>query len=85
MISLLDYTPHFWWLYIQDFKPLSYHLIDRADSYYKLSFTVQFFTDAMIMAGLGFPLLYGALFRTIPVTKFERSLKWLGIGVFGGN
>ncbi|QLE01066.1 glycosyltransferase family 39 protein [Galbibacter sp. BG1] len=82
VFALLLYTPHLFWLYQVDFVPLKYHLFDRADSAYRIKFTLDYLVNCIAVAGLAFPLMYWAFFKVPSKNLFDKALKYLGIGVF---
>ncbi|WP_456868071.1 ArnT family glycosyltransferase [Galbibacter sp. BG1] len=81
-ISLVLYTPHLVWLYQVDFAPLKYHLFDRANSAYRIKFTLDYLVNCIAVAGLCFPLMYFAFYKLPSKDKFDKALKFLGYGVF---
>ncbi|TRZ46293.1 ArnT family glycosyltransferase [Robertkochia solimangrovi] len=79
-IALALCTPHLMWLINNDFVSVKYHLIDRANSHYRISFTLNYLLNALAVAGLAFPLLYYAFIKGRMRTPLERALKWIGYG-----
>ncbi|MCX2678815.1 glycosyltransferase family 39 protein [Galbibacter sp. EGI 63066] len=82
IISLILYVPHLYWLYEVDFAPIQYHLVERANSAYKIDFTTHYLLNCIAVAGIAFPLMYWAFYKTKSKDKFDRALKFLGYGVF---
>lgn len=82
LLALLFYLPHLYWLYEHDFVSVSYHLIERANSAYKLKFTLHYLLNAMALGGLAFPLLYFAVIRSEIKSPFDRALKTVFYGFF---
>ena len=88
VFALLLYTPHLYWLYETDFASLKYHLSGRANSYYRIKFTLDYILNALIVWGFSFPLIYWALYKfTLPggVKKnvFDRALVFSAWGILG--
>lgn len=83
-ISLILYSPHFYWLYQHDFPPISYHFIDRsAEEKFDITRTLIYVVTA-IGCSLGLLSIYlgKALYKFKPTSSFEKSLWWLAIGPF---
>lgn len=84
LISLVLYGPHFYWLYENDFPPLSYHFIDRSAEQ-KFSWTQPFIYIVTALFGATGLLVYYTL-KSIRVVDrsdaFKRSVFWLAIGPF---
>ncbi|WP_335965721.1 glycosyltransferase family 39 protein [Galbibacter sp. PAP.153] len=82
LFSLILYIPHLIWLYEADFAPLRYHLFDRANSAYKIKFTLNYLTNCIAVAGLAFPFMYWSLYALASKDKFDKALKFVAYGVF---
>ncbi|MCM5662151.1 ArnT family glycosyltransferase [Galbibacter mesophilus] len=82
VFGLLLYIPHLWWLSTVDFVPLEYHLFERSNDSYKIKFTTHYLLNCIAVAGLAFPLMYYAFFKVSSKSKFDKALKYLGVGVF---
>ena len=82
IFSLILYLPHLYWLYTQDFASLKYHLFDRANSFYKLRFTIEYLTNFFVVWGFAFPLLYWSLIKSATKNTFEQALKYITYGIF---
>jgi hypothetical protein len=82
IVSLLCYSPHFLWLYENDFVSIKYHLFERPNDAYNFSkYTLGFFVNLVALFGLTFPWVYYALFKTKVSDKFTRALVFLTYGV----
>ena len=81
-ISLLCYSPHFLWLYENDFVSIKYHLFERPNRPYEfLDFTLGYFINIVALFGLTFPWVYQALFKTRATDLFTKSLLYLSYGI----
>jgi len=82
MSSLLCYTPHFIWLYENDFISIKYHLFERPNAAYNFNkYTLGFLINLVAIFGLTFPWIYKALFKTKSTGLFTRALLFLTYGV----
>ncbi len=82
IIALLSYSPHFIWLYENDFVSIKYHLFERPNQAYDFNkFTVGFFVNLIAIFGLTFPVVYWALFKTKAKDDFTKALVFLSYGV----
>ncbi|WP_340077302.1 glycosyltransferase family 39 protein [Leptobacterium sp. I13] len=82
LLAILLYAPHLNWLYETDFVSLRYHLVDRADSQYKLNFTLDYLASFFGIMGVAFPLIYWAFLKHKTQNSFDNALKYLVYGVF---
>ncbi|WP_417362424.1 glycosyltransferase family 39 protein [Galbibacter sp.] len=80
LIGLLLFLPHLNWLYEMDFKPIRYHLFDRANSPWRLKNTLNYPLNVVAVAGLCFPLMYWALYALSSKDKFDKALKFICYG-----
>jgi len=83
-LSLILYSPHFWWLVANDFPPIAYHFVDRsAEEVYSISHTLIYIGTALIaFSGLLFIYIPGAIKSRNRQNLFEISVFWLVIGPF---
>ncbi|WP_375325620.1 ArnT family glycosyltransferase [Flagellimonas sp. GZD32] len=82
VLALICYAPHFWWLYQNDFVSITFHLYERPNQAYKFdSFTLGFFLNLLVIIGLLFYWIYGALFKFKATDKFSKALVYLIYGV----
>ncbi|UNZ00100.1 glycosyltransferase family 39 protein [Zhouia spongiae] len=80
-LSLVFYAPHLWWLSANDFAPLRYHFFDRADSYYKITYTTEYLLGLIGIMGFAFPWIYYSIIKTTNRNSFDRSLKFAVWGI----
>ena len=81
-IALVCYTPHFVWLYENDFVSIKYHLYERPNQAYSFSkFTLGYFVNLIAIFGLMFYWVYLSLFKMKISDKFSKALIYLTYGV----
>lgn len=81
-IALLCYTPHFIWLFENDFVTIRYHLFDRPNAAYSFTkYTLGYFVNLIAIFGLTFPWMYWGLLRTKNTDKFTKALLFLTYGI----
>lgn len=82
VVALACYTPHFVWLYHNDFVTIKYHLFDRPNDPYSFTkYTLGYFVNLIALFGLTFPWIYWSLFKTKEKDKFTRALLFLTYGI----
>lgn len=82
IVAFACYTPHFLWLYENDFVSIKYHLFDRPNQAYNFNkFTLGYFLNLIAIFGFTFPLAYYILYKTKPKDLFERALIFLTYGI----
>lgn len=82
IVALLCYTPHFFWLYENDFVSIKYHLFERPNGAYNFNkYTLGFFVNLVAIFGLTFPWIYKSLYKTKSSTLFTKALLYLTYGV----
>lgn len=82
LCSLACYSPHFLWLYQNDFVSLEYHISERPNQPYSFSgFTLGYLLNLLVNFGLLFPWFYYALFTAKPKDKFTKALVYVTFGV----
>ena len=82
LIALVSYTPHFIWLFNNDFVSIKYHLFERPNRAYEFGdFSLGFFVNLIALFGLTFPWIYRALFKTKKSDKFNSALLFLIYGI----
>lgn len=80
--ALLCYTPHFIWLFQNDFVSIKYHISERPNRGYEFGdFTLGFFVNLIALFGFTFPWIYKALFKTKSTDRFTKALLFLIYGV----
>jgi len=81
VVALFCYTPHFLWLYQNDFVTIKYHLFERPNAPYSFEkYTLGYFMKLVAIFGLTFPWIYWSLFRTKVSDTFTRALLYLVYG-----
>jgi hypothetical protein len=82
LVALLCYSPHFYWLYEQDFVTINYHISERPNGAYSFEkYTLGFFVNLIAIFGLTFPVIYYSLYKTKAKNLFIKSLLYLTYGV----
>ena len=82
VVALLCYTPHFIWLYQNDFVTVNYHLFDRPNDPYNFKkYTLGYIVNLVAIFGLTFPWIYWSLYKTKASDKFTKALLYLTYGV----
>jgi len=81
-VALACYTPHFIWLYENNFIAIKYHLFERPNRAYEFGdFTVGYFVNLVAIFGLTFPWIYRALIKTKEKDLFTNALRYLVYGI----
>jgi hypothetical protein len=81
--ALLLFGPHLYWQYVHGFPSVQFHLFERSDPDYKISFTLDYIAGQLILAGpIAAVLLFWAAFRKKPSGSYERALKYTVIGTY---
>ncbi|MGS2762705.1 ArnT family glycosyltransferase [Sinomicrobium sp. M5D2P9] len=88
VLALALYVPHFYWLHETDYAPLKYHLSGRANSYYRVKFTLNYILNILVVLGFSFPLIYWALYKftrfgDLKNRIFDRALVFVVWGIIG--
>ena len=82
LVALLCYSPHFYWLYEQNFVTINYHISERPNGAYSFEkYTLGFFVNLIAIFGLTFPVIYYSLYKTKAKNLFIKSLLYLTYGV----
>jgi len=82
LVSLLCYTPHFLWLYENDFISIKYHLFERPNRPYEFfDFTLGYFLNLLAIFGLTFPWIYKALIKSKGKDQFNLALLYVSYGI----
>ncbi|MGB7395004.1 MAG: glycosyltransferase family 39 protein [Pricia sp.] len=82
LVALLCYTPHFLWLYEQDFVSIKFHLFERPNAPYSFEkYTLGYFMNLVAIFGLTFPWIYWSLIKTKATDRFTKALLYLTYGV----
>lgn len=81
--ALLLFAPHLWWQYEHGFPSVQFHLFERHNTSYRISFTTDYLAGQLLLAGpiVGWMLLWAAWkYRTTNGT--EKALRFTLIGVY---
>ncbi|NNF19272.1 MAG: glycosyltransferase family 39 protein [Flavobacteriaceae bacterium] len=82
IVALVCYSPHFFWLYENNFVSLKYHLFERPNRAYDFNdFTLGYFINLVALFGLTFPWIYRSLFKSRSENLFQKALLFLVYGV----
>ncbi|WP_067036764.1 ArnT family glycosyltransferase [Allomuricauda sp. CP2A] len=82
ILALICYTPHFVWLYENDFVSITFHLYERPNQAYKFDeFTLGFFLNNIVIIGLLFYWVYSAFFKFKTTDTFSKALIYLVYGI----
>ncbi|MDC6351121.1 glycosyltransferase family 39 protein [Zeaxanthinibacter sp. PT1] len=82
IVALVCYSPHFFWLYENNFVSLKYHLFERPNRAYDFNdFTLGYFINLVALFGLTFPWIYRSLFKSRSKDLFHKALLFLVYGV----
>ncbi len=85
LLSLLFFLPHIWWQYNNDFVTLRYHLLERANRPYLISFTTNYLLGVLLITGPFLSLLLWYVMVKVKVNSpWEQALRFniLGFLVF---
>lgn len=82
ILALVLYTPHLYWLYENNFISLKYHLIERANSSYKLNFTLDYLVSFFVVPGFAFPLIFWSFFKHKSKSVFDKGMLTIVYGIF---
>ncbi|MEE9362579.1 MAG: glycosyltransferase family 39 protein [Cellulophaga sp.] len=81
-VALLCYTPHFIWLFNNDFISIKYHLFERHRGAYNFTgYTLGYFLNLVAIFGFTFPWIYYALYKNKLSDKFTKALVYLIYGI----
>lgn len=82
-VAFVLLLPHFYWQYSHDFPSLSYHLVQRSSSDYRIGKTLEYvFGNIPFHGGLIALTLFIATFFYKSTSTWERILKWNLYGTF---
>ncbi|WP_421801906.1 glycosyltransferase family 39 protein [Flagellimonas sp.] len=82
ILALICYTPHFVWLYQNDFVSITFHLYERPNQAYSFDeFTLGYFLNIIVIIGLLFYWIYSSFFKFKATDKFSKALVYLVYGV----
>ena len=81
-VSGLLFIPHVMWQFNHDFPSIKYHLSERSVGGYKIEYTLNYILSSiLIFAPVAGIVLLWQSFKAKTSDKFERSLKWILVGV----
>ncbi len=81
LATVLLFSPHIYWQFINDFASFKYHLFERSSKSYRLDFTTNHFLNLIAIIGFTFPVVYMAFFKRLHVKNaFEKALRYIVIG-----
>ncbi len=83
IVAFTLFSPHLYWQYQNGFPSVQFHLFERHNTAYRLSFTTDYLAGQLLLAGpiVGWLLLWAAWnYKTASVT--ERALRFTLIGVY---
>ena len=83
LIALILFSPHIYWQYAHGYPSIQYHVRERIDSSYRISFTLDYIFQQLLFAGpLSTIVLFWAVFRRRPGDLVEKALKFTTIGFY---
>ncbi len=82
LTTLLLYSPHLYWQFINDFPSFKYHLFERKEStVYRFRDTYMHLVNMIAIIGFTFPIVYKSLFNNLKTKDtFQKALNFLTIG-----
>lgn len=83
IVAFALFAPHLWWQYQNGFPSVQFHLFERHNTNYRISFTTDYLAGQLLLAGpiVGWLLLWAAWkYRSATIT--ERALRFTLIGVY---
>ena len=82
-IAVLLFIPHLVWQYRHGFPSVQYHLFERNESSYNISYTLVYLAGQILLAGplMGWLFLWSA-FRYKPKDLFLRTLQYCLAGIY---
>lgn len=83
LLVIVYLLPYISWQADNGFPSIRYHLIDSHKTEYNISVTINYILSELAVTGplLGWLFLY-AMLKTKPSGKWEKGLKYSGIGIF---
>lgn len=83
LFGLLLFTPHLLWQYENGFPSFVYHLSERASKPYSIGFTLNHLLNVLVVVGITFPVVYGALWGKRAEGLLERAYQFVIYGFIG--
>ncbi len=83
LIAMALFTPHVVWQYQHGFPSVQYHVFERNEASYNISYTLVYIAGQILLAGplMGWLFLWSA-FRYKPMDFFMRSLQFCMAGIY---
>ncbi|MBA2561921.1 MAG: glycosyltransferase family 39 protein [Chitinophagaceae bacterium] len=83
LIAIVLFTPHLVWQYQHGFPSVQYHLFERNESSYDISYTLVYLAGQILLAGplMGWLFLWSA-FKYKPPDLFQRTLQYCFAGIY---
>ena len=82
-IAFIAFTPHLFWEWNHNWVSFRYHLFESNVDPYKFSYTIEFLTGQILIAGpLAGLILLPAAFLYKTKTLTEKGLKWAMTGIY---
>ncbi|MDA3816671.1 MAG: glycosyltransferase family 39 protein, partial [Prolixibacteraceae bacterium] len=82
LLVIIFLIPHLIWQFNHDFVSFKYHLIDRQNAPYSILLSLEYIVvEFFLMGGLISWILLPKMFGRKPQDKWEKGLKWMGIGI----
>ncbi len=83
LVSIILFLPHLLWQYSNNFPSVQFHLLERSNETYNLSYTLEYiFTQPFVFGPLIGLLILFAAFRYHYKNVFERTLLFNYFGVY---
>lgn len=81
LATIILFSPHLYWQYINDFASIKYHLFERNTKSYRIDYTTNHILNLVAIIGLTFPIVYLAFFKRLKIKdQFEKALRYLVLG-----
>jgi hypothetical protein len=83
IIAIILFTPHLVWQYQHGFPSVQYHLFERNEAIYKISYTMGYLAGQILLAGplMGWLFLWSAC-KYKPKDQFQRTLQYCLWGIY---
>ncbi|CAL2091566.1 PMT_2 domain-containing protein [Tenacibaculum sp. 190524A05c] len=81
VVTVLLFSPHLYWQFVNDFPSIKYHLVERSSKKYRIDFTTNHFLNLIAIIGLTFPIIYMGFYKRFKVKdQFEKALRFIVLG-----
>ena len=83
LIAIVLFIPHLVWQYQHGFPSVQYHLFERNEASYNISYTLGYLAGQILLAGplMGWLFIWSA-FKYKPKDIFQRSLQYCLAGIY---